>query len=356
MGSGLDLQKFTFAGDLLRSVRELIFEESFSRNPDLNAIHEIWRGIVTDGEVGFIGEGSILGVPTTYCDPKEQEWQVATRKMLWDPQTWEFLIGMCWKDLEGTAAVYSLRHGKDLPDFTDTDYMAIISEALSKSLSNMIWRFIWFGDTAAANVGGTPAGVITAGIDPKYFQLIDGFWKQIMAQIGTSGNTQRKAVISENTGTTYAAQTLNPDNVIGYLQSVVLGAPLALRGSSEHELLVTQSVYDAYAAALMGKELNATYQNLVNGQQTLSFNGVPLTPLPVWDKMIAEYENTGAKLNNPHRILFTTKSTLAVGVDSEDSYQDFNIFFDPKSRKVYAQGFGKLDAKLSNPEMFTVGI
>lgn len=353
MASGLDLQKFTFEGDLLKSVRELIFEESFSKNPEINAVHQIWRGIVTNGEVGFIGEGGMLGVPTTYCDPQEQDWQVATRKMLWDPQTWEFLIGMCWKDLEGTAAVYSLRHGRDIPDFTDTDYMAIISEALSKSLTEMIWRFTWFGDKEAANV---TSGVITSGVDVKYFKLIDGFWKQIMAQIGTANNKQRKATISENTGANYAAQTLNPDNVIGYLQSVVMGAPLALRSSSEAELLVTQSVYDAYGMALMGKEINATYQNLVNGQQSLSFNGVQLTPMPVWDKMIAAYENTGTKLNNPHRIVFTTKSTLAIGVDSETSYQDFSINYDFKTRKVYAQGFGKLDAKLSNPEMFTLGI
>ena len=347
------MENFTFDGDLIRSVNELVYDEVL-KSPELNAIHQIWPGIVTNGEVGFIGKGGIIGVPTTGCMPNAQPWSINTRKMVWDPKTWEFLITSCWTDLENAASVYSLRTGKDIPDFTETDYMAIVVTVLADSLRDMMWRFIWFADTAAKNVASS--GLITNGVDTKYFTLIDGFWKHIYALIGGDGETQRTAVISENAEATYAEQALDPKNVIGYLQNVVMKAPILLRNQSDRQLLVTQSVYDAYQIALEGIIISETYRNLVDGQGRLTYNGIPLIPLPIWDEMIAEYENTGAKLHDPHRILFTTKSVLAVGVDSDNSYEDFNVWYDRDSRQVKMEGFGKLDAKLANSALLSVGI
>lgn len=347
------MSKFTFCGEVIRSVNELIFEETM-KSPELDSIHQVWTGVVTDKEVGFIGKGGMVGIPTTGCTPEPQPWEIGSRKVKWSPKTWEFLIAACWTDLENTAAVYSLRTGKDIPDFTDTDYMIIVMEVLGGALLDMMWRLIWFADTAAKNV--SDSGLITDGVDTKYFTLIDGLWKQIYAQIGGAGAAQHTATITENAGTTYAAQALDPKNVIGYLQKVVMGAPLRLRRQRDVQLLVTQSVYDAYQMALEGLGISETYRNLVSGQEMLAYNGIPLKPLPIWDGMIAEYENTGTKLHDPHRILFTTKSTLAVGIDSEDSYQDFSTWYDRDSRAVKMEGFGRLDAKLANPDMFSLGI
>nr|DAS26548.1 MAG TPA: major capsid protein [Caudoviricetes sp.] len=353
MAGILNMQNFTFCGEVIRAVNELLFDETI-KSPEIGSIHQVWTGVVTDKEVGYIGKGGIIGVPTTGCDPEPQAWGISTRKVKWVPKMWEFLIAACWTDLENAASVYSLKTGKDIPDFTDSDYMAIVVEVLGDSLLDMMWRWIWFNDTAAKNV--SDSGVITNGLDLKHFTLIDGLWKQIYAEIGGDGAAQHTATITENAGASYEAQTLNPENVIGYLQKVVMGAPLLLRRQRDKELLVTQSVYDAYQIALEGLGLSETYRNLVDGQATLSYNGIPLHPLPVWDEMIAEYENTGVKLHDPHRILFTTKGTLAVGVDSENSYQDFNTWYDRDSRKVKMEGFGRIDAKLANPAMFSLGI
>ena len=352
MAGILQMSDFTFCGEVIRALNELIFDATI-KSPALDSVHQIWTGAVTDKEVGFIGKGGILGVPSNGCTPNPQTWNINTRKVKWTPKRWEFLLAACWTDLENTAAVYSLKTGKDVSDFSDSDYMAIVIQVLGDSLLDMMWRFTWFADTDAKNV--TDSGLITDGVDTDHFTLIDGLWKQIYAQIGGTGASQRTATITENAATTYAAQALNPENVIGYLQKVVMNAPLTLRRQTDKELLVTQSVYDAYQIALEGKGLSELYRNMVDGQPSLMYNGIPVQPLPVWDEMIAEYENTGTKLHDPHRILFTTKSTLAIGVDSEDSYQDFNVWYDRDSRKVKMEGFGNLDAKLANPEMFSIG-
>jgi hypothetical protein len=98
------------------------------------------------------------------------------------------------------------------------------------------------------------------------------------------------------------------------------------------------------------------YANLLNGQKTLSFNGIPMIPIPIWDEFIATYENNGLKLNNPHRALFTTKEILAVGVDSESSFDDMDIWYEKKDRRNYIELMGKADAKLLNPAQFQLAI
>lgn len=353
MAKFLDMDKFQFCGKVIQAISELIMEETI-QGVDINAIHTVFPDIVAKTEVGFVGDGGMVGVAGQGCDPTPQDWSIATRKLNWAPKIWEILLEECWTELENAATVYSLRTGVDIPDFTDTDYMNIVIEVLKKSMMDFWWRLFWFSDTAAKNV--TDGGIITDGVALKYFTIIDGLWKQIISQ-ATTNVKQRAATISENTGATYTAQELNPANVKGYLSKVVFGAPLKLRNMSDRFILVTQSVYDAYTQSLQDACcLESSRIALINGMEALKYNGIPVIAMPVWDKMITAYEDTGTKLNNPHRILFTAKSVLGVGVDRMDSFDKFRIWYDPNSRKVKIEAMGRADAKLTNPEYFSLGI
>ena len=95
---------------------------------------------------------------------------------------------------------------------------------------------------------------------------------------------------------------------------------------------------------------------LLNGMEALSFNGIPVIAMPIWDKIIATSEDTGTKLNNPHRILFTSKSVLGIGVDAIDSFEKMRIWYEYKDRVVYVELMGRADAKLTNLDLFSVGI
>lgn len=347
------MDSFAFCGKVIMAVSEMIFDETI-QGPEINSIHTVFPGVVAHEEIGFIGQGGLVGVKGTGCSPTPQEWAIATRKVEWDPVRWEILLQQCWTDLEQAATVYSLRTGIDIPDFTDTDYMNLILEVLSNSMMDFWWRLFWFSDTAAANV--TDGGIITDGIDVDYFNILDGFWKQIYTQIAANTD-QKSATITENAGTTYATQRLDPANVQQYFADVVFGAPLLLRRQSDKFILVTQSVYDAFAQTLMNACcLESSRLTLLNGIDALSYNGIPVIVNPKWDEMIMAYEDTGTKLNNPHRILFTAKSVLGIGVDSATSFDNLRVWYDPNSRYVKIEGMGRADAKLTNPEMFSLGI
>lgn len=353
MAAVIDFSKFEFCGRVVESVSELIMDDTL-RGPAFESIHTIVPNIVTETQTGYIGEGGPVGVANQGCNPTPQEWNVATRAITWTPHAWEILLALCWRDLENTAAAYSLHTGIERPYFDDTDYMNVLLMVLREAIRKFWWRLTWFSDTAAQNVSA--GGTITNGVDVAFFTILDGLWKQIMTQ-ATANPAQRTATITENAGATYAAQTLNPDNVIGYLRSVVTGAPRLLRGQADAFILVTQSVYDAYDTALTDPCCTeASRTALINGNPTLTFKGIPVIPIIEWDIMIEEYENTGTALNNPHRILYTSRRVLGVGVDNVNSFDSLRIWNDYNTREVKVEAMGISDAELTNPAMLSLGI
>ena len=354
----LDMSKFTFDGDVIRAVSEMVFDETL-RNSDINAYHTIYPNIVTKKELGFIGSGGLVGVKNQGCNPTAQPWKINTRKATFDPKAWEVLIHECWTDLQDTAVVYSLRTGVDIPDFQDTDYMNVLLEVLGNSMREFWWRLYWFSDTAAANV--TPAeeegspGVITDGVDVKFFNILDGFWKQITQQL--TANTKQRVTITENTGASYEAQQVTPANAKNYFQQLYYKAPLILRQQRDGFILTTQSLYDAYMMSFQDTCcLESARVALLNGMEAISISGVPIIPIPEWDTIIQKYEDTGKKWNNPNRAIYTTKAVLAAGIDNANAFDNFSVWYDRDTRLVKIEGMGQSDAVLANPDMLQVAI
>ena len=351
MAATLNFSNFEFTAEQIRDINELVFDEVLEA-PELTLITTLYPGIVFDKEIGFIGEGGLVGKKRQGCDPTPQEWKIGTRTVKWEPRSWEILLEECWTDLEATAAVYALNTGVDIADFTDTDYYAIIVQVLSVAIKKFIIRLVWFSDEDAENV--SDGGVITDGVDVDYFNILNGLWKQLLIQV--TANPAQRIVVDENAGTTYATQELLPAKAATYLQRLKYKAPILLRNNTNAIVPLTQSFYDAWEMYLQGKELESTYVNLVDGRRVLKAYGMTLIPMPIWDEMIAQFENTGTKLNNPHRALYVTKSILAVGVDGEDSFEKMETWYNRDTRKVKTELMGKADTKLLNPAMFQIAI
>jgi hypothetical protein len=351
MAAVLDFTRFNFTAEQIRDVNELIFDDILE-SPEITLICTLYPGIVFDRQIGFIGEGGLVGVKGQGCNPTPQAWKIGTREVTWEPRSWEILIADCWKDLEQTAAAYALNTGVDVADFTDSDYYAIVAQVLTVSIKKFIIRLFWFNDTGADNVSN--GGIITSGVDTAYFDIINGLWKQLLMQV--AANPRQRVVVTENAALTYAAQDLTPDNAAKYLQQLKYKAPITLRNKENAIVPMTQSFYDAWEMYLQGKNLESTYVNLVDGRKVLKAYGMTLIPVPIWDEMIGEFENTGTKLNNPHRALYIQKEILAVGVDGDDSFEKMNVWYNKDERTVKTELMGKADAKLLNPAQFQLAI
>jgi len=490
-----DLAKFAFSAEQIRDINELVYE-GIERLPELSAIHQFYRGIIYDKEVGFITGGGLVGKKGQGCDPQTQDWRVSTRKVLWQPKEWEIFLDECAEDLKNTMVLYAMNQGTRVDDLTDTDYMAIVVEVLIGAVYKFMYRLIWMSDTDADNVDfetlnvaalatltavptaavteqteGDPlvgdvykvstaddkvkcaladgtiiylaaeaatgnaeadttyysmdtenkitpiegtvymgvakstagavkcalangtiiylsgeaaaspgvaqegksyysftgatlevngGGYITEDVDPEYFDIIDGLFKQLrglVAEDNTRGQT-----IAANSKTSKADQMgeMSPDSAYKLLSDMWYKAPIKLRQmkadtnvENRPKFLVTQSIADAYEQYLIGKGIDRTYVNLVEGVQVLSFLGVPVVPMAIWDEMIQAYNDLGDTYFKPHRALLTTKSVLAVGTpNGEREFGEFDIWYDKTSRKNYILLKDKLDAKIANPDHF----
>lgn len=82
-GGFLDMDKFTFCGRVIQAISEMIMEDTI-QGPDINSIHTVFPDIVTNTEVGYIGEGGMVGVVNTGCNPTPQPWNINTRKLKWE--------------------------------------------------------------------------------------------------------------------------------------------------------------------------------------------------------------------------------------------------------------------------------
>lgn len=421
-----DFSKFTFSAEQIRDINELVYE-GIMKMPEIAEIHQLWPNIVYDKEVGFITGGGLVGKAGQGCDPTPQDWAINTRKVLWQPKSWEVFLSECAKDLEATMVVYAMNRGTRVDDLTDTDFMAIVVEVLTGAVYKAMYRIIWLSDTdandldfeevptAAAteqtagedlvgtvylSVAATTTGAVkcalanktviylngeaatgkaedgktyyskdtenkieindggtyTHDIDTDYFNIIDGLFKQLRAAV--TADSSLGVTITGNSQATKATQMswMTPDRAAQLLSDMWYNAPIQLRQmkndaneANRPRFLVTQSIADAYEQYLLGKGISETYVNLIDGVKALSFLGVPVIAMPIWDEMIQSYQDLRDTFFKPHRAVLTSKSVLAVGLGSNALYGGFDLWYDKTSRKNYMLVKDKIDAKLANP-------
>lgn len=195
-------------------------------------------------------------------------------------------------------------------------------------------------------------GKLTTGVDEDYFNILDGLFKQLRDIVALDANV--KVTIAANSQTSKADQLayLSPERAYTLLSDMWYKADIKLRQrKNECRFYVTQSIADKYEQYLVGKGIESTYSNLVDGVPALKFNGVPVIPMPMWDANIQSYFDLGDTYDAPHRALLTLKSVIAVGTPSAKAFDEVDVWYDKTSRKNYILCKDKLDAKILSDKM-----
>ncbi len=195
-------------------------------------------------------------------------------------------------------------------------------------------------------------GNLTTGVDKDYFNILHGLFKQLRGIVALD-NTKLVANAA-NSQSTKAEQMsyLTPERAYTLFSDMWYKADIKLRQrKSECRFYVTQSIADKYEQYLVGKGIESTYSNLVDGVPALKFNGVPVIPMPMWDANIQSYFDLGDTYDAPHRALLTLKSVIAVGTPSAKAFDEVDVWYDKTSRKNYILCKDKLDAKILSDKM-----
>lgn len=356
MAATINLAALTFTADQLRQMNELVVKAVLEA-PTLTLFHELATGIRNDREIGIIpGTLGLMGKAAQGCSPTADTLLNTAALKTWSPKRIEVIIDQCATDIAASMAKLARNLGIEVNDLTNTEYFAFILDLLSVDIPKMILRHAWFGNTAAAAVDASPAGVLTSGTDPDYFNVLNGFWFQLAAIYGTT--PARKTTVTGNSQASYALQksVCTPTTILADLNSVIDDAPAVLAAQPDQILIVTRSVFQRAYRALQAAGLAYKIELQSNGFMLGEWDGIPMISVPLFDEWIRAYEDNGTKYNNPHRIVYTTKSNLVVGMEGTTLFDNVKTSFDDRTRYNRIEVSDAFDVKVLNDELLQVGI
>ena len=84
----------------------------------------------------------------------------------------------------------------------------------------------------------------------------------------------------------------------------------------------------------------------------MTYHGIPLIVLPFWDDFIRAYEDDGTRYNYPHRAVLTVKENLAVGTQDTDTFDRWDMWYDPETEYNYSKAKSDVDIHVMRPNLF----
>lgn len=213
-----------------------------------------------------------------------------------------------------------LKTGTESFDPAGTPIDRIIVEALKDSLRRDIFRRVSFGDISSPSAD---------------WNQIDGLWTNLIDQSGAQSNyCVYRAGSALGTGTLAAGAAQTALTAVFENSSPLLKEQGIDMGKGK--FLVTRSVwenlYASYAAT--GAVTEQAFTNQVKGLPSLTFRGIPVVPVTIWDDMLTDAANPlfgTAK----HLIAFTVKDNHILGVENTADLNKIDSWFEKKDNKRY---------------------
>lgn len=337
---------FSFNPKELEELSQVINELTFA-DPALNALHDINQGIKYKEQIVFAGRIGLLGKKVTGCTPNAIDGISLTEK-IWDPADIDFRLEHCSADVNVQDKL--LRQMSRMnPDFytifegsQNVLGQFLVAKVIEGWQENLL-RQVWFCDVDADTIAN--GGVLTNGTDADFFNMFDGLFKQIFAEV--SSGDKNYVAITKNAGATYALQALASGDAIATLKAMYNAADSRLLGMTDKKFYVTRTLWDGYLNDLEDIQNQGAGNTLINenGQVTLTYRGVEVVNMEVWDRTIDAYQNNGTVWNLPHRAVLTTPMNIPVGTLAEGDFGQVDAFFDRTLKTNFIDGVYTLDAK-----------
>ena len=350
MAAFFDPTAITFNGDEVKDINEIIFAKQL-QFPALEVFHAIDEGIKAKKQILLMSRlNGLIGKDSGGCEPTPNPNTVTPSEKLWDLATYSDRLGFCYKEMLPSFLNYSKKMGVESPDVTDfVNFM--VDKVIADALSEHIVMWVWFSDTDAATVTASPAGLLTTGTNPVYFNRMDGLWKQAYAVVASDATRKTAGLATKNALSTFALQKFNSTDttnlvVITTLQTMLTDAAMVLRQQDGLQFEVTQTVFDQYVRELRSLNQSFTTERLENGLFAAKSDGIDVIAMPLWDKIIKNYYSDGTRYDLPHRAVLAIKDNMRVGTESVGTFNTFDIFYDKKDKKVYVDFELGLDAKI----------
>lgn len=321
-------------------------------NPAIGEFHNVVPGIKGSKRLAALGQLSgLAGYVKSDCDITPATLSAEIIDKTWAPAYVSDRAEQCYEDLMGSFFQWGLKNNLAKEDLTGTEFQVWFETIMAKLIEETVLRVAWFGDTAIA--AGTNNSLSAGQL--KYFNMINGLWKQLAALNGGASFTTDLS--SKNAQVTFALQRFNSTDttnkvVTNALDNLFYAADLRLRDIDRSQLIFicTQSVVDQYEKerkSVTGIDL--PYMRQEAGVNNLASNGIEVKAFSFLDRTIDSYyrTNSGASWYLPHRIVLTTRENLYIGVEEESSLAAFDSFFDKYNKKQVTDFAFSMDSKVA---------
>lgn len=337
---------FAFNREELKDWSKVINELTFG-DPTLNELHDIEQGIKYNQQIVFAGRMGLMGKTVKGCTPNAVAGVALTEKT-WTPVDMDFRLEHCSADVNAQDKLIR-QMAKMNPDFYNVIEGSnnvvgnfLVAKVVEGFNENLI-RQAWFSDTAAALTTG--GGVFKVGTDLDYFNSLNGLFKQIFTEIPTTD--AKYVAIAKNAGASYSAQALASGDAIATLKAMYAKADSRLLDSGSAKFYVTRTIWDGYLNDLESIQNSGVGNTMINenGQVSLTYRGIPVVKIEVWDRVIAAYQDNGTKWNLPHRAVLSTPMNLKIGTLATDDFGTLDAFYDQYHKVNVIDGVYTIDAK-----------
>lgn len=235
--------------------------------------------------------------------------------------------GWCKDDFTGQlTGIYNmlaqewLKTGEASFDPAGTPIDRIIVQLLKDALRRDVQRRVWFADSTTS--------------DTDYNQF-DGFWQSLMDQ-----SSSNAAYCVYRDGAALGIGALAADTAQTRFISMYNNSPLLLKqefiDKGSAQFLVTRSIWENFYTTLtaVGSVSEQEYLNYLQGVKRLTFRGIPVIPITIWDSFLAETDNplTGT---TRHLIALTPKENHVLGIEDAADLNKIDSWYEKKDSKRY---------------------
>ena len=351
MATIIDVSQLTLNPEESMDVSKHVYERVFERS-SLNEVHQIWEGITHRMKIPFFGLMDDVGQCVAGCAPPASEGSIPMSEKEFNPVAVGFRLEHCTKDLNPLFK-YLKKKGFGLESYDLENSDEILSFILSRAgdaLERMIWRYVWFGDTAIQNQADT--GVLKNGVNVNKFNCLDGLWKQIFDAV-TAGDITR-VTITENAAASKTAQLdLAGTATYDYFKAMYEAADTRLLSDPNAQFFVTRGMLLNWQTYLEGKDGCCTLDRLEDGTLVYKFRGIPIKVVDEWDRIIKAFFDQGATYDIPNRAILTVRENLPIGTEDEEHLKLIKSYYWEKDRVNYIEAETGLDTKVLEDYMIT---
>lgn len=246
--------------------------------------------------------------------------------------------GWCKDDFTGQlSGLYNflaqewLKTGEASFDPAGTPIDRIIVQLLKDALRRDVFRRVYFAD------GGSS--------DTDYNQF-DGFWNSLIDQ---SANNAAYCVYRymATAGVGLGVQPLAANVAMDYFKGMYNNSALLLKqefiDKGLAQFQVTRSVWENYydSVVAVGSVSEQEYLNYLQGIKRLTFRGIPVVPITLWDSFLAESDNPLTSTTR-HLIALTPKENHILGIEDAGDLNKIDSWYEKKDSKRYYRADMKL--------------